>query len=103
MTLCKISGYGAMRKVEVIACEEFLDLDEKQFARRIASKYHEYPALTIGVDADGAGRTVILELEEIGIPVERDTLGPALSYWSGSETLHKFESLCPLQVAGSNI
>lgn len=71
MTLCKISGYGATRKVEVILCEEFLDLDEKQFARRIAAKYHEYPALTIGVDADGAGRTVILELEEMGIPVER--------------------------------
>lgn len=71
MTLCKISGYGTARKVEVISCDEFLDLDEKVFARRIAAKYREYPAVTIGVDADGAGRTVILELEEMGIAVER--------------------------------
>lgn len=34
-------------------------------------EYLELPALTIGVDGDGAGRTVILELEEMGIPVER--------------------------------
>ena len=33
-------------------------------------EYLELPALTIGVDGDGAGRTVILELEEMGIPVE---------------------------------
>ena len=32
-------------------------------------EYLELPALTIGVDGDGAGRTVILELEEMGIPV----------------------------------
>lgn len=29
-------------------------------------EYLELPALTIGVDGDGAGRTVILELEEMG-------------------------------------
>ena len=34
-------------------------------------EYLELPAFTIGVDGDGAGRTVILELEEMGIPVER--------------------------------
>lgn len=33
-------------------------------------EYLELPALTIGVDGDGAGRTVILDLEEMGIPVE---------------------------------
>ena len=38
-------------------------------------EYLELPALTIGVDGDGAGRTVILELEEMGIPVEFITLG----------------------------
>ena len=30
-------------------------------------EYLELPALTIGVDGDGAGRTVILELEEMGM------------------------------------
>ena len=34
-------------------------------------EYLELPAFTIGVDGDGAGRTVILELEEMGIPVAR--------------------------------
>lgn len=71
MTLFKVSGHGASRRVETASCDEFLDLDEKQFARRIAAKYRELPALTIAVDADGAGRTVILELEEMGIPVVR--------------------------------
>lgn len=71
MTLFKVSGEAGQRMAEAVLCEEYLDLDEKQFARRIAAKYHEYPALTIAVDGDGAGRTVILELEETGIPVER--------------------------------
>lgn len=67
----RVSGFGMERQVESVTCEEFLNLNEKEFARIIASKYHEYPALTVAVDADGAGRTVILDLEEIGIPVER--------------------------------
>lgn len=71
MTLFKVSGHGSGRMVETVSCDEFLDLDEKQFARRIAAEYHRLPALTIAVDADGAGRTVILELEEMGIPVGR--------------------------------
>lgn len=71
MTLFKVSGHGSGRMVETVSCDEFLDMNEKQFARCIAAKYHELPALTVAVDADGAGRTVILELEEMGIPVER--------------------------------
>jgi len=69
-TLVKMSGRGDERKVECIECNEFLDMNEKSFARFIASKYHEYPNLTIAVDGDGAGRTVILDLQEMGIPVE---------------------------------
>lgn len=71
MTICRVSSNGPQRIVEVISCDEYLDMDEKQFARRIATKYQELPELTIAVDADGAGRTVVLELEEIGIPVAR--------------------------------
>lgn len=66
----RMSGFGDERKVASVSCDEFLGMNEKEFARYIASKYHEYPNLTIGVDADGAGRTVILELEEMGIPCE---------------------------------
>ncbi len=69
-TLVKMSGRGEERKVECLVCDEFLDMDEKEFARFIASRYHEYPNLTIAVDGDGAGRTVILDLQEMGIPVE---------------------------------
>ncbi len=68
--LVKMSGHGDARQVESIECTEFLDMNEKEFARYIASKYHEYPNLTIAVDGDGAGRTVILDLQEMGIPVE---------------------------------
>jgi hypothetical protein len=71
LTMGRVSGYGPERKVEVTECAEYLDANEKEFARIIAAKYRELPALTIAVDADGSGRTVILELEEMGIPVER--------------------------------
>jgi hypothetical protein len=71
MTVGKVSGYGPERSVETISCEEYLDLDEKQFARVVAAKYRSLPAATVAVDADGAGRTVVLDLEEMGIPVER--------------------------------
>lgn len=67
----KVSGYAETRRAESVEFEEYLDLNEKEFARRIASKYHQFPSLTIAVDADGAGRAVVLDLEEIGIPVER--------------------------------
>ena len=68
--LVKMSGQGNERLVESIECAEFPDMNEKEFARYIAGKYHEYPNLTIAVDGDGAGRTVILDLQEMGIPVE---------------------------------
>lgn len=71
MHLFRVSGWGASRMVESLECQEFPGTNEKEFARIVAAKYRELPALTIGVDADGAGRTVILELEEMGIPVER--------------------------------
>ena len=66
----KVSGSWAERRVESVRCEEFLDEDEKQFARMLAATYREFPAATMCVDGDGAGRGVILDLEEQGIPVE---------------------------------
>lgn len=69
--LFKVSGHGDNRKAENVWCEEFLDKNEKEFGRYIASKYHELPALSIYVDADGSGRTVILDLEEMGVPCGR--------------------------------
>lgn len=68
--IVKISGEGKDRMVESVECQEFLDMNEKAFARYIASRYHEIPNLSIVVDGDGAGRTVILDLEEMGIPVQ---------------------------------
>ena len=67
--IVRMGGQDKERRVESVSCEEFLDMNEIAFARYIASKYHEYPNLTIAVDGDGAGRTVILELEGVGIPV----------------------------------
>ncbi len=67
--LVKMGGFGKERKVVSLQCEEFLDLNEKEFARYIASIYNQYPNLTVAVDADGAGRAVVLDLEEVGIPV----------------------------------
>ncbi len=71
LTLGKVTGYGPERLVEVVECEEYLDVNEKELARIIASKYHHIPGLTIAVDADGAGRTVVLDLEEQSVPCER--------------------------------
>lgn len=68
-TLVRMSGHDDKRLVETVFSEEFLDMNEKEFARFIASKYQELPNLTIAVDGDGAGRAVILDLEEVGIPV----------------------------------
>ena len=67
--LVKMTGWGKERKVQSIACEEFLDMNEKEFAHYVASLYQQYDNLTIAVDADGAGRAVVLELEDVGIPV----------------------------------
>ncbi len=70
-TLAKVSGYDAERRVEVVLMEETLDKDELNFARKIASEVPKYARITVAVDADGPGRTVILTLEELGFPVER--------------------------------
>lgn len=67
--LVKICGFGKERKVVSLQCDEFLDMNEKEFARYIASIYNQYPNLTVAVDADGAGRAVVLDLEDVGIPV----------------------------------
>lgn len=53
--IVKVSGEGSKRVVESVECEEFLDMNEKNFARFIAGKYHEIPNLSIAVDGDGAG------------------------------------------------
>lgn len=34
MTICRVSGSGPRRMVETVSCDEYLDLDEKRFARR---------------------------------------------------------------------
>lgn len=69
-TIAKVSGYYEKRKVEVVECVEFLDLNEKEFARELYNRCLSLPSATIAVDGDGAGRTVILELEELGMQCE---------------------------------
>jgi hypothetical protein len=71
MTIAKVSGYADKRKVEVVDSIEYLDLNEKKFARKIHEKSQTLPNVTIAIDADGPGRTVILELEELGHVLER--------------------------------
>ena len=71
-TLGKVSGYGPERKVEVVEYREYHDIDEKAFAREIYERATQgLENVTIAVDADGPGRTVILDLEERGMVVER--------------------------------
>jgi len=70
-SLGKVSGYAAERKVEVVDSREHLGMDEITFAREIYSESLKYPKITIAIDADGPGRTVILILEELGLTVER--------------------------------
>ena len=70
-TIARVSGYGAERRVEVVECREFLDLDEIKFARELYQRVQELDHVTVAVDADGPGRTVILTLEELGMTVER--------------------------------
>jgi hypothetical protein len=71
-TIARVGGYGIERKVICVEQESFVDKNEKEFARLLATIYRnpKYPNLSIVVDGDGAGRTVILELEEMGIPVQ---------------------------------
>lgn len=68
--IVKVWGRGSERLVESLECAEYPDMNEKDLARYIASKYREFESLSIAVDADGAGRAVILDLEEQGIPVQ---------------------------------
>jgi hypothetical protein len=70
-TLGKVSGYDSERMVEVVESKEYLDIDEKQFAREIHQRVIGLSNVTMAVDADGAGRATILELEELGHIVER--------------------------------
>jgi hypothetical protein len=68
--VARVSGYHENRKVEVVEEQAFADLNEKAFARRIYQRIQDLPSVTVAVDGDGAGRTVILELEELGVTVE---------------------------------
>lgn len=68
--VARVSGFGDTRKVEVVEVREYLDLNEKEFARRLYQRIQDLPQVTVAVDADGAGRTVILELEELGVTIE---------------------------------
>ena len=70
-TLGRVSGYGPERQVEVAECMETNILDEKKFAHAIHDRVMNLPNPTIAVDADGAGRATILELEGMGHVVER--------------------------------
>jgi len=70
-TLARVSGYAAERQVEVVEMKEYLGADELQFAREMYVEIQKYPKITVAVDADGPGRTVILTLEELGVTVDR--------------------------------
>ena len=70
-TLARVSGYGPERQVEITECREYHDIDEKLFAREIFERIQTLPNVTIAVDADGPGRTVILDLEAENLVVER--------------------------------
>ncbi len=70
-TLAKVSGFGPERIVEVVEMKEYLGADELAFAREMYAEIVKYPKITVAVDADGPGRTVILILEELGVTVER--------------------------------
>lgn len=67
----KVSGYGPERKVEITESREFLGLNELDFARELYQRILDFPNITVAIDADGPGRTVILTLEELGVSCER--------------------------------
>lgn len=69
-SVARVCGYGADRLVEVVEIFESLDLDEIQFANRLYNRAMELPNCTVAVDGDGAGRTVILHLQGLGMGVE---------------------------------
>lgn len=69
-TIAKVSGYGLTRKVEIIEIYESLDRNELGFARELYQRIQTLPNVTIAVDADGCGRTVVLTLEELNVAVE---------------------------------
>jgi hypothetical protein len=66
----KVSGYGDSRRVEHVKNYNSKTVNEKAFARYLYQESLDYQDITIAVDADGPGRTVILELEELGIQCE---------------------------------
>ncbi|WP_051284307.1 hypothetical protein [Desulforegula conservatrix] len=66
----KVSGFGDSRKVEWISGFSSKTMNEKEFARHAYNEAQKYQDITIAVDADGPGRTVILEMEELGQTVE---------------------------------
>mgnify|MGYP000888420755 CR=1 FL=1 len=68
--IARVSGYGENRRVEVVECQAFQDRNEKQFARLIYQRIQDLESVTVAIDGDGAGRTVILELEELGVTIE---------------------------------
>jgi hypothetical protein len=70
-TLARVSGYGPERRVQVVECVEYSDLNEKQFAHKMHERIMGLPNVTVAVDADGAGRATILELEDLGHVIER--------------------------------
>lgn len=68
VNIVRMAGHGTQRLVECVDCAEYLDKNEIDLAHIIADKYRELPNLSIWVDGDGAGRTVLLELDRLGIP-----------------------------------
>jgi len=69
-SIAKVSGYGPDRKVDIVETVEYLDKDELAFAREIYQRVQDFPNITVAIDGDGPGRTVILTLEELGVPCE---------------------------------
>ncbi|MFH1984794.1 MAG: protein PacB [Pseudomonadota bacterium] len=68
--IAKVSGFGEQRRVEIVEEYACSSKNEKEFARMIYQRIQSLPQVTIAIDGDGAGRTVILELEELGVMIE---------------------------------
>lgn len=69
-TLAKVSGMGVSKKADIIEQYETASLDEMVFAREVHNKALHYSNITVAVDGDGPGRTVILHLREQGMNVQ---------------------------------
>lgn len=71
ITVAKVSGYDDERQVEVVRYSEYLHLNPKELAPLIYQEYASLPMATVICDSDGPGLTTVLELEDLGVNLER--------------------------------